>query len=151
MVCHQHSFSIQQLCVPLHILFNKCLSEGVFLCIWKRAFVTPIYKSGDKTNVENYRPISILPTLSKLFERLVHSNLFPHHITLFPNSMALFSCDLPPLHNLMIFKIFLFQSMDKGTQVDGVYALDCLQKLKKRRTLLGKLLRITRWHVVTKT
>ena len=37
-----------------------------------------LFKSGDRTNATNYRPISILPTLSKILERVVHSQLYEY-------------------------------------------------------------------------
>ena len=40
------------------------------------AKVTPIYKAGDKSDVSNYIPISVLPILSKILERLVHNQLY---------------------------------------------------------------------------
>ena len=52
-------------------LFNDSVRTGDFPDIFKSAVVTPIYKSGIKSNVCNYRPISILPTLSKVFEKLM--------------------------------------------------------------------------------
>ena len=54
-------------------LFNKSLQTGVFPSILKTAQIIPIHKSGPKTNIANYRPISLLPTLSKLFEKLMNS------------------------------------------------------------------------------
>ena len=41
----------------------------------KIAKVIPLFKSGSKTSIENYRPISILPALSKVFERIVYDQL----------------------------------------------------------------------------
>lgn len=41
----------------------------------KIAKIIPIYKSGDKNDIQNYRPISVLPTLSKVLERVVYSRL----------------------------------------------------------------------------
>ena len=43
---------------------------------WKKAKVTPIYKDGDKSDVSNYRPISVLPILSKILERAVHDQMY---------------------------------------------------------------------------
>lgn len=47
------------------IIFKKSLAEGVFPSVWKVSKVTPILKSGNPTNVMNYRPISGLPFLGK--------------------------------------------------------------------------------------
>ena len=43
---------------------------------WKLGVVTPLFKEGDPTNPSNYRPISVLPSISKLLERLVHNQLY---------------------------------------------------------------------------
>ena len=51
------------------------MSEGVIPTEWKAAKVTPLHKSESKLEIENYRPISALPTLSKILERVVHRQL----------------------------------------------------------------------------
>ena len=56
-------------------LFNASLIQGVFPSNQKTAQVIPIHKGGSKTDVSNYRPISILPALSKVFERLMNTRL----------------------------------------------------------------------------
>ena len=52
----------QQLCIPdpLSILFSKCLESGLLPNGWKEAFVTPVFKKGNKSCVDNYRPISLI-------------------------------------------------------------------------------------------
>ena len=62
-------------------LFNNLFEIGHFPTIWKIAHITPIYKkSGPKTCKTSYRPISLLPTLSKIFESVLHDRLFRHCI-----------------------------------------------------------------------
>jgi hypothetical protein len=55
----------------LTFIFNLSLTTGIYVDEWKQARVTPIYKSGDKRLCENYRPISVLPIVSKAFEKEV--------------------------------------------------------------------------------
>ena len=52
-------------------IFNLSLATGIYIDDWKRASVTPIFKSGDRRQCANYRPISILPAVSKVFEKEV--------------------------------------------------------------------------------
>lgn len=54
------------LVAPLTYIFRKCLAEGIFPKCLKKAVVVPVYKSGDKDQITNYRPISLLPTISKI-------------------------------------------------------------------------------------
>ncbi|MEW8547445.1 MAG: reverse transcriptase family protein [Candidatus Thiodiazotropha sp.] len=54
-------------------IVNKSLISGIFPDIWKEAKVNPVFKSGSKDDVNNYRPISILPTLSKLIEKWINT------------------------------------------------------------------------------
>ena len=59
----------------LKTAFNKCISEGVFPQSMKIAKVVPIFKAGEKNLPSNYRPISILGNLSKVFEKVIHERL----------------------------------------------------------------------------
>ena len=65
-----------ELSVPLEILFNRSLSEGCFPNIWKLAHVIPIFKKGDKSQPSNYRPISLLSCVGKVFERVVFKHMY---------------------------------------------------------------------------
>ena len=63
---------IDELKIPITDLFNLCLTTGEIPNEWKVAYVTPIYKgSGSMADLNNYRPISILPPIAKIFERLM--------------------------------------------------------------------------------
>ena len=57
-------------------IWNKeMIHDSVFQDKLKLADVTPVYKKKDKTSVENYRPISVLPTFSKIFEKLIQKQI----------------------------------------------------------------------------
>lgn len=56
-------------------IINKCLANGIFPDVWKKANVLPIPKNNNPTELSHFRPISILPTLSKVLERIVADQL----------------------------------------------------------------------------
>ncbi len=62
--------------MSLAYIFNNSLQTSTFPDAWKVAKVTPIFKSGDKNNENNYRPISVLPVISRLFEKIVYNQLY---------------------------------------------------------------------------
>jgi hypothetical protein len=66
---------IPSIVVPLVHIFNKSLSTGVVPNNLKVAKVIPIFKSGDKYSFNNYRPISILPAISKILEKIVYKRI----------------------------------------------------------------------------
>ena len=55
---------------------NRCIVEGTFPSNLKNADVTPLYKKTDRLLKVNYRPVSILPTLSKVYENVLHTDLY---------------------------------------------------------------------------
>ena len=57
------------------MLFNNSLSEGVFPECFKTAKIIPNFESGDSDSTVNYRPISMLPFLSKIFEKTMCARL----------------------------------------------------------------------------
>ena len=71
----------QHLCVPLKIIFDNIIRTGVFPDQWKEANVTPVHKKNDKQLISNYRPISLLPILAKVFERIIFKNLYNYLIS----------------------------------------------------------------------
>jgi len=62
----------------IHHIINLTISQSTFPDVWKTAKVTPLFKAGSKSDVNNYRPISILPTLSKIVEKHVHDSLMQY-------------------------------------------------------------------------
>ena len=59
----------------LAVIINSSFSEGIFPNALKSARVVPIHKGGSKTEVTNYRPISLLSSFSKIYEKLMHSRV----------------------------------------------------------------------------
>lgn len=63
------------LCKPIAIISNLCFQEGKFPNALKKSVIIPVYKSGDRDCINNYRPISLLPSLSKIIEKLINNRL----------------------------------------------------------------------------
>ena len=61
---------------PISFIFNNIIYTGLYPDILKIACITAVFKSGDKQNPNNYRPISTLPLLNKIFEKLLHLRLY---------------------------------------------------------------------------
>ena len=59
-------------------VFKVSIKQGIFPDSLKIAKVTPIFKSGAKDNISSYRPISILPVLSKVLERIMYNRVYNH-------------------------------------------------------------------------
>jgi hypothetical protein len=59
----------------LTLLITKIFSSGEYPTIFKLAIVTPIHKGGSRVNVENYRPISVLPVLNKVVEKIISKRI----------------------------------------------------------------------------
>ncbi len=69
-------FIIKEISMPLNVVFNKSLKEGIFPDKMKLAEVIPLYKSkGQKDMMNNYRPVSLLPVISKVLEKIVHKRI----------------------------------------------------------------------------
>jgi hypothetical protein len=67
---------IDVICNPLVTIINRCFIEGIFPKELKVAKTIPIYKAKEHNKFDNYRPISLLCSLSKIFERLIHARLY---------------------------------------------------------------------------
>ena len=65
----------RELAGSLSRLFNCCMREGHYPACFKVARVVPVFKGDDPVEFSNYRPVSVLPVLSQLFERVLRARL----------------------------------------------------------------------------
>lgn len=63
---------------PITKLIEACFEQGVFPRIFKKSLVTPVHKGGNQDDVKNFRPISVLSTLSKILEKLLNRRLMKY-------------------------------------------------------------------------
>ena len=61
---------------PISLLINKSLEDGIIPDIFLNTTIIPIYKSKNKALLSNYRPISLLCSLSKILEKIVHKRVY---------------------------------------------------------------------------
>ena len=102
-------------------LFNISLSTGCFPSQWKLAHLVPIFKKGDKNNVENYRPISILSFLSKLFESVVSKYLVDSVLVKLIDQQHGFFPGRSIVTNLLLFNHNIVNSLNRNAQLDSIY------------------------------
>ena len=96
---------------------------AVFPSSEKCSKITPVYKSGERTIMDNYRPISVLPVISKVFERVVHNQLYDY---LEANNMLSerqfgFRNRSSTQHAVTFFSDFIRTIMDKGLMTGAVF------------------------------
>ena len=110
---------------------NDALKSGVFPPSLKCATITPILKKGDPTCVKNYRPISILPTVSKIFEKVVASQLNAFFETRFSHLLCGFRKGHSTQHALLRLLHLWQRNLDQSNIIGTVLmdlskAYDCL-------------------------
>jgi Reverse transcriptase (RNA-dependent DNA polymerase) len=71
-------FVAYEVCVPLSYIFRLSIDSGVFPQKFKNSRVVPIFKSGDSKLCDNYRPIALVNSFSKILEKIVSTDLFNH-------------------------------------------------------------------------
>ena len=67
-----------ELCGPLKYLFDLSLESWVFPDLMKIAIVSPVFKTVETADINNYRPISVLPCFSKILERVMCNRLYKY-------------------------------------------------------------------------
>ncbi|XP_017466462.1 PREDICTED: RNA-directed DNA polymerase from mobile element jockey-like isoform X1 [Rhagoletis zephyria] len=106
---------------PLKLIFNKSLSSGTFIDDWKLTTVMPVFKNGNRSDVRNYRPISKLSAISKIFEHTVNAKLnFAVKSIISPYQHG-FVAGRSTVSNLAVFSEYCFESFSLGFQVDCIY------------------------------
>lgn len=107
---------------------------------FKTSFITPIHKSGDTDNIENYRPISLLSTIAKILDKLVYNHIRRKTAHLVSVAQHGFTQGKSALTNLMEYTNYISSNMIWGGQIDSIY-MDLAKAFDRIRhaTLLSKL------------
>ena len=111
------------ICKPLTYICNLSLQDGVFPQELKLANVIPLFKSGDRELFNNYRPVSILCSLSKIFEKIMYVRLLNYlntHQILFSYQFG-FRKFYSTYMAFMVLMDKLIKSLDEGKIVVGIF------------------------------
>ena len=122
-------------------IFNKSLQLGSLSSDWKLANVVPVHKKGAKDHVEYYRPISLLPTVSKVFELCVLNSIKDNLYQVISPKQYGFCTGRSCVTNLLEALDPIGSLLDSGSQVDTIYfdMSKAFEKVSHRR-LVHKLL-----------
>lgn len=109
------------LAVPLCILFNLIISTSSFPDLWKVSKIVPVFKKGDRSNIENYRPITIVNNFAKAFEMLLHEYVYRYMHNRLSQYQHGFIKGRSTVTNLFCVTQFLADSIDAELQTDVIY------------------------------
>lgn len=133
----------EALAEPLQILFNKSITSERFPECWKKSYMFPVFKKGNKRDISNYRGITSLCACSKLLEILVCQSLMQAAKTYISTDQHGFFPGRSTNTNLVEFTSFCVRNMEGGGQVDAVYTdLKAAFDRVDHRILLAKLERL---------
>ena len=96
-----------EICECITLIINQTITTGIFPDQLKVAKVVPIFKKNDQSDIKNYRPNSVLPTISKLFENVMQTQLMEYFIS----------------HNLLASQQYGFRS-NRSTELAALELMD---------------------------
>ena len=134
-----------QICSPLAHIFSLSLEQGIFPEKLKTSRTVPIFKSGDRSNIDNFRPISLVNTFSKILEKIVAlklTNYLEINKLISPWQFG-FQKNINTEHNLINVTNFIGNALNNGEYCIGIFfdlkkAFDVVQ----HHILLPKLKRM---------
>ena len=124
--------------------FNKCIIDGKFPDQLKKADVSPVFKKGNRNDKTNYRPVSILPSLSKIYERLIYNQI--NHMT--ENALSIFQCGFRKKYSTQHALIAMIEKARKILDKGGTFGA-LLTDLSKAFDCMTHDLLIAKLHALT--
>ena len=128
--------------LPLKLIFDTSLSQGVLPLDWRSGDITPIFKKGNKTSVENYRPISLTSVVCKILESIIRDSVMKYfeENNLFNKRQYGFIKGKSTVSQLLNITDKWTEYLENGGQVDVIYT-DLKKAFDKvpHKSLISKL------------
>ena len=99
-------------------LYRKILQTGIFPDLWKQAVVIPIFKKSSKSDVTNYRPVSLLSIPSKIFEHILFKKIYEHCAEYLHVSQYGFRKNRSPIIQLITFLQKVYNGFESQQDID---------------------------------
>lgn len=119
--------------IPLTKLINECLNAGIFPDALKIASVVPIFKKGEVDDVSNYRPISLLPIISKILEKVIKNQIVEYleSYNLFNKTQFGFRTKLSTTDAILNYTTYTLDCFERGMYSASIFcdlskAFDCV-------------------------
>ena len=106
---------------PIHHLFVLSITKHCLPREWRLHLITPVHKSGDKSSVKNYRPISLLCIVSKVLEKIIYNKIIPFVSPSISPSQFGFRKKHSTLQQLLTFLGSVYESFGSNAQTDVIY------------------------------
>lgn len=111
----------QTLAPQMTSFFNRSLELGRYPEAFKIGHITPIYKSGLKNVASNYRAVSVLPTVAKLFDSLMANAIMKAAKSIITSKQHGFMSGRSTATNLLLYSHYVINALEDGSQVDAIY------------------------------
>ena len=116
---------------PLLLLYKQSLKTGIYPEKWKFSYITPVFRSGSRTVITNYRPVCAISALAKLFESIIYEKFYARIHQLISVNQHKFMKNRSIVTKLLGYTSVALDSLKKGAQVNVIYydfakAIDCV-------------------------
>ena len=108
---------------PLKLILDKCIQTGKYPSLWKKANVQPVHKKNSRQDKTNYRPISLLPIFSKIFEKILFDAIYKHLISndLLSKHQSGFRPGDSTVNQLLAITHSIFESFEEGCETRALF------------------------------
>ena len=105
------------ICKPLSIIFNNCLNKGKFPHEWRKGNVVPVHKKENTQGLKSDSQFSLLPTCSRIFERLIYDEMFTSFTD--KNLISTNQSGFRPITNYLLLPTKYVYRLMRGLKLEG--------------------------------